>query len=86
MSRGGPVYLVAVGAPSRLSVSADRKVLREEMLAFRWIYEQRQLLVDHRVSGPSKGLIVSASSLLVRAPVRQIAEYLGRKRKKGRKG
>lgn len=57
----------------------------EEMLAFGSIYEQRQLLVDHRVSGPSKGLIVSASSLLVRAPVRQIAEYLGRK-KKGKKG
>ena len=54
-----------------------------EMLAFGSIYEHRQLLVDHRrVSGSSKGLIVSASSLLVRAPVHQIPEYLGRKKKK----
>lgn len=55
------------------------------MLAFGSIYEHRQLLVDHRVSGSSKGLIVSASSLLVRAPVHQIAEYLGRKKKKKKK-
>lgn len=57
-----------------------------EMLAFGSIYEHRQLLVDHRrVSGSSKGLIVSASSLLVRAPVHQIPEYLGRKKKKEEK-